>query len=97
MPGGAITRASAMEPMELLEVVFPLLVDQQRFVVLAMRQEDLAQRMAALKGHDGEDDPALKTRMRDLEHEQRQIRRELWTRCWATSRTTPRGCPSGRS
>ncbi len=42
-----------------------------------MRQEDLAQRMAALKGHDDEDDPALKTRMRDLEHEQGQIRREL--------------------
>ena len=69
--------ASAMEAMELLEVVFPLLVDQQRFIVLAMRQEDLAQRMAALKGHDGEDDPALKTRMRDLEHEQRQIRLAL--------------------
>ena len=69
--------AAAMEPMELLEVVFPLLVDQQRFVVLALRQDDLAKRMAALKGHDGEDDPALKTRMRDLEHEQGQIRREL--------------------
>ena len=77
MPGGSDYSASAMEPMELLEVVFPLLVDQQRFVVLAMRQEDLAQRMESLKGHDGEDDPALKTRMRDLEHEQRQIRLEL--------------------
>ena len=69
--------SSAMEPIELLEVVFPLLVDQQRFVVLALRQEDLAQRMAALRGHDNEDDPALKTRMRDLEHEQRLIREEL--------------------
>ena len=69
--------ASVMAPIELLEVVFPLLVDQQRFVVLAMRQQDLAERMAALKGHDGEDDPALKTRMRDLEHEQRQIRLAL--------------------
>jgi hypothetical protein len=69
--------ASTMEPMELLEAVFPLIIDQQRFIVLAMRQEDLAQRMATLKGHDGDDDPALKTRMRDLEHEQRQIRLEL--------------------
>jgi len=68
---------SVMLPIELLEVVFPLLVDQQRFLVLAMRQQDLAERMAGLKGHDGEDDPALKTRMRDLEHEQRQIRTEL--------------------
>jgi hypothetical protein len=68
---------SVMEPIELLEVVFPLLVDQQRFVVLAMRQEDLAERMTAIKGHDGEDDPALKTRMRDVEHEQRQIRLAL--------------------
>ncbi len=69
--------AAAMVPMELLEVVFPLLVDQQRFIMLAMRQEDLAQRMEALKGHDGEDNPALKTRMRDLEHEQGKIRVEL--------------------
>ncbi len=69
--------ASTMIPMELLEAVFPLLVDQQRFIVLAMRQEDLAQRMESLKGHDGEDDPALKTRMRDLEHEQGKIREEL--------------------
>src|SRR5208282_2787407 len=30
--------AAVMEPIELLEVVFPLLVDQQRFVVLAMQQ-----------------------------------------------------------
>jgi hypothetical protein len=69
--------SAAMEPIELLEQVFPLLVDQQRFAVLAMRQEDLAQRMASLRGHDNEDDPALKTRMRDLEHEQRTVRTEL--------------------
>jgi hypothetical protein len=68
---------STMVPMELLEAVFPLLVDQQRFIVLAARQDDLAQRMESLKGHDGEDDPALKTRMRDLEHEQGKIRQEL--------------------
>jgi hypothetical protein len=69
--------SSTMEPIELLEQVFPLLVDQKRFAVLAMRQEDLAQRMASLHGHDNEDDPALKTRMRDLEHEERTIHTEL--------------------
>src|SRR5208282_4145423 len=69
--------AAVMEPIELLEVVFPLLVDQQRFVVLAMQQEDLAQRMASLKGQDNKDDPAVKSRMRDLEQEQRQIRLAL--------------------
>jgi hypothetical protein len=69
--------ADTMMPLELLEAVFPLLVDQQRFIVVAMRQEDLAKRMAALKGHDGEDDPALKARMRDLEQEQRSIHTEL--------------------
>jgi hypothetical protein len=69
--------SSTMAPIELLEAVFPLLADQQRFVLLVLKQEDLAERMAALKGHDGEDDPALKTRMRDLEHEQKTIRTEL--------------------
>jgi len=41
------------------------------------RQQDLAQRLASLKGRDGEDDPLLKARMRDLEEEQRQIREDL--------------------
>jgi uncharacterized coiled-coil protein SlyX len=66
--------ARAMQPLEHLEAVFPLLVDQSRFVALALRQRDLAGRMASLKGHDGEDDPKLKSRMRDLEHEQAEIR-----------------------
>jgi hypothetical protein len=69
--------SSPMAPIELLEAVFPLIVDQERFVLLVQRQEDLAQRMASLKGHDNEDDPALKTRMRDLEREQKNIRTEL--------------------
>ena len=63
--------------MEFLEAVFPLLVDQDRFTVLVLRQQDLAERLASLKGHDGEDNPALKGRMRDLEHEQRLLREEL--------------------
>ena len=67
----------AMEPLEHLEEVFPLMADQQRFTLLALRQKDLAERMASLKGHDGEDDPSLKARMRDLEKEQRDIREAL--------------------
>jgi hypothetical protein len=68
---------SAMAPLEQLEAVFPLMADQSRFVTLVLRQMDLAERLAALKGHDGEDNPALKIRMRDLEQEQREIREEL--------------------
>ena len=45
--------------------------------MLAQWQQDLAERAAALKGRDGQDDPALKARMRDLEEEQRQIREAL--------------------
>jgi hypothetical protein len=66
-----------MDPLEHLENVFPLLADQDRFVQLTLRQEELAERMRALKGHDGEDSPALKARMRDLETEQKEIREAL--------------------
>jgi hypothetical protein len=68
---------AVMKPMEHLEAIFPLLVDQERFVVLVLRQQDLAERMASLRGHDDEDNPALRARMRDLEYEQRQIRLAL--------------------
>jgi hypothetical protein len=67
----------AMEPMEFLAEVFPLMADQERFKMLAQWQKDLAERMAALKGHDNEDNPAMKARMRDLEQEQRQINEAL--------------------
>lgn len=65
------------EPLEKLAKVYPLIEDQSRFAELYERQRALAERMAALKGRDNEDDPALKTRMRDLETEQRQIREQL--------------------
>ncbi|NQU21751.1 MAG: hypothetical protein HQ567_10745 [Candidatus Nealsonbacteria bacterium] len=67
----------AMQPLEHLELVFPLLVDQSRFTVLVMRQKDLAERLASLRGRDGEDNPVLKARMRELEQEQAQIRGAL--------------------
>ncbi len=68
---------NAMVPLELLERIFPLVADQAKFVDIVMRQKDLAERTAALKGRDGEDDPAVKARMRDLEEEQRTIRDDL--------------------
>ncbi|MEN6459163.1 MAG: hypothetical protein ABFC63_09555 [Thermoguttaceae bacterium] len=67
----------AGEPLRYLEAAFPLMADQDRFVMLVLWQRDLADRLAALKGHDKRDDPALKARMRDLEEEQRQVRDAL--------------------
>ncbi|MEX1229459.1 MAG: hypothetical protein WEB58_04415 [Planctomycetaceae bacterium] len=75
--GGKRFKQEATEPLEHLALIYPLLEDESRFVVLTMRQRDLAERMAALKGHDGEDDPALKVRMRELEEEQRKIHDDL--------------------
>ena len=67
----------AIEPLEHLRLAYPLMEDQQRFLMLATRQRDLAQRMTALKGRGGEDDPALRVRMRDLEDQQRKVRTDL--------------------
>jgi hypothetical protein len=70
-------RQFAMQPIEHLEAIFPLLVDQERFVVLVLRQQDLAERMASLRGHDDQQSGSLRSRMRDLEYDQRQIRLAL--------------------
>lgn len=75
--GGKKFQQAASEPLEHLALIYPLLEAESRFVILAMRQRDLAERMAALKGRDGEDDPALKVRMRELEEEQRKVREDL--------------------
>ena len=45
--------------------------------MLVLWQQDLAERLASMKGQDKEDNPALKARMRDLEEEQRQVRDAL--------------------
>ena len=66
-------------PLEKLEAVFRLMVDEQRFIALAQWQRDLAERLSSLKGRDGEDNPTLKARLREMEQEQRQIREELGT------------------
>ena len=67
---------NATEPMEHLAKIFPLKEDEARFSDLYQRQLDLAGRMQALKNSGG-DDPKAKSRMRDLEAEQRQLREEL--------------------
>jgi len=66
-----------MEPLEHLERIYPLIEDQARFVAIYQQQRDLADRAKSLVGHDAEDDPRLKARMRNLEEEQRRIREEL--------------------
>ena len=61
-------------PLEHLEKIFPLIEDESRFVQLYRMQRDLAERLSSLRGHDGEDNPQLKSRMRNLEAEQQKIR-----------------------
>ena len=63
----------ATEPLEHLAAIYPLLEDQARFVALYERQRELTARLAAMKDHDQETDPAAKGRMRDCEVEQKQL------------------------
>jgi uncharacterized protein YdcH (DUF465 family) len=69
-------KEEATDPLEHLAKIFPLKEDEARFADLYNRQQDLAERMAALKAQAG-DDPKGKARMRDLEQEQKQLRDEL--------------------
>ncbi len=64
-------------PLEHLTKLFPLVADQSRFEQLVARQKDLAERLASLRGTEGQDNPQLKVRIRELETEQRQLRQEL--------------------
>ncbi len=65
------------DPLDRLAEIYPLLEDQNRFVDLYYRQRDLAERLASLKDRDNPDDPATKSRMRELEEEQRKNREDL--------------------
>jgi hypothetical protein len=67
----------ALEPLEHLEQIYPLIEDQARFAALYQQQRDLEERLSSLKGRDHEDDPQQKARMRSLEAEQRRLREEL--------------------
>lgn len=70
-------QSGALEPLEALEKIYPLIEDQARFISLYQQQRDLADRLAALQGHDKQDNPREKARMRDLEAEQRRIRKDM--------------------
>jgi hypothetical protein len=69
--------SEALEPLEYLAAVLPLLEDASRFVILYQRQQALAERLQSLKDRERPDDPSVKGRMRDLEAEQREIRQAL--------------------
>jgi hypothetical protein len=64
-------------PLEHLAKILPLIQDQARYLDLYYQQKDLAQRLTSLKEHENADDPAAKTRMRDLEEEQQANREDL--------------------
>jgi len=68
---------NAQQPLDHLAKIFPLIQDQARFLDLYARQKDLADRLSSLEGQKGQDDPQLKTRMRDLQDEQQQVRNDL--------------------
>jgi hypothetical protein len=67
----------AIEPLEHMASILPLLEDANRFVILYQRQRSLADRLLSLKGIDRPDDPAIKARMRDLQAEQQELRNAL--------------------
>src|SRR5204862_6268722 len=68
----------ALEPLEHLAKIFPLIEDQARYLELYARQKELVERLAALKDKKSAgDDPKIKSRMRDIEEEQRKLRDEL--------------------
>ena len=67
----------AMQPLEHMAQIFPLIEDQARFLDIAAHQKDLAGRMAAVQTQTSTDDPQAKAHMRDLQDEQRQVRADL--------------------
>lgn len=71
--GRKVFGAEASEPLEHLAAIYPLIEDQARYVAHYERQRELTTRLAAMKGHDQEMDPAVRARMLDLEVDQRQL------------------------
>ncbi|MGE0606856.1 MAG: hypothetical protein AB7O62_07000 [Pirellulales bacterium] len=67
---------AAMQPLELLERLFPLVAAENKFAALYRRQVELAERLSSLSGSKAER-PEIQVRMRDLEAEQLRIRQDL--------------------
>ena len=65
------------DPLETLTETMALMEDQSRFLDLAHRQRDLAERLASVQDLDTTADPATKARMRELEEEQRTNQEDL--------------------
>jgi len=69
--------AEATKPLEWIEKAMPLMIDQQRFVLLVARQKDLAERAKVLKDQNDPDKPQIKALMQELEEEQEALAIEL--------------------
>lgn len=67
----------AVEPMQRMQQILPLVADQQRFTQIARQQRDLQRRLDSLRTKAGEDMPKLQRRVAELENEQEQLRRAL--------------------
>ena len=61
---------NAMQPLDELSKVFPLMRLQEMYGQLVLRQRNLADRLRTLDGVEEQDDPAKKRRMRELADEQ---------------------------
>ena len=66
----------AIDPLNKMQKIMPLVVDQQRFVQITSQQRDLAGRLASLRDLKKGDAPTQR-RIADLESEQSQLRQEL--------------------
>ncbi len=68
----------AIDPMQQMQKIMPLVVAQQRFVQITQQQRDLANRLKSLKDDEATmDDPQTQRRVAELEAEQEQLRQQL--------------------
>lgn len=66
----------AIDPLQKMQKMMPLIVDQQRFTQIAQQQRDLAGRLNSLRESDTSD-PAVQRRVAELESEQEQLKQQL--------------------
>lgn len=67
----------AIDPMQTMQKILPLLMDQQRFVQITQQQRDLARRLNTLRANADANDAGLQRRIAELETEQQRWRQEL--------------------
>jgi hypothetical protein len=63
----------SIDPLQTMQTIMPLIIDQQRFVQIVRQQRDLQRRLNSLRS-EGEPDP---TRVSEMESEQQQLRQSL--------------------